>query len=145
MPASSSSWISVWFNTYGKQQWSMLSLVIRHFSAWFSTRVSFGLNVKAVNAWNVNPNARSLSSHVRVECSPTWFYCAQHFYNVPSINPGRPLSATLKMYFIFVRKEVLLGEGEAVWATCFLAFHKKWGLVQFTMALFCVGDVASLL
>lgn len=42
-----------------------------------------------------------------IERSQTHFYCVKNFYNVSSINlnPKRLLSAMLKMYFIFVRRD----------------------------------------
>lgn len=75
---------------------------------------------------------RSLASP-HTEHSLSQFYCVQSFYNVSSINLN---CAMLKMYFIFVRRAVLFGEGggrvrEEVWAQPAFRFLVKMRACSF--------------
>lgn len=57
----------------------------------------WGLNVKAADAWSVNPYAHLLLSKIHIEHSATQFYRVQKIYNISSINLNCLLSAMLKM------------------------------------------------
>lgn len=86
------------------------------------------MNVKAADAWNVNPHACFISCNIHFECPPTQFYCVQNFSNVSSIS----LSAMLEMYFYFCKESGIIqrgrGESERQCGHLPLDFHKNEGL-----------------